>query len=163
MSRKHAVLQNNVVSEILLLEEEQVSAKAKEVEAIIDIEDTIPRPEVGWVLSGNTLIQPTQNLTSDQLDSYQQTAQRLFGLKLLPSAVDRVGARNLKLAREATPADVVSLANQMASIKLLLEGGALKTARTVCLMIKPSFPLHADILQAVADEITNFLQTNGWN
>lgn len=163
MSRKHAVLQNNVVSEILLLEEEQVSAKAKEAETIIDIEDTIPQPEVGWVLSGNLLTAPTQSMSPDELDAYQQKAQRIFGLKILTLAVDKVGARNLKLAREGTPADVAALGSQMASIKILLEGGALKTVRSVCNAIKPMYPNHADILQATADEITTFLQNNGWN
>lgn len=163
MSRKYAILSNNVIVSIETLEESEVGIRASQVESIIDIEDQIPQPEVGWLLSGNSLVSQNSNMTPDQLDAQQQTAQRLFGLKLLPSAVDRIGVRNLKLSREATPANVAALANQMASIKLLLEGGALKTARTVCMAIKPSFPLHEDILQAVSDEITAFLIANGWN
>ena len=163
MSRKFAILKDHTVIEVLTLTEEEAGNKAREVEALIDVEDQIPQPVIGWNMAGNTLVAPSTNLSPEEQDSFQQTAQRLFGLKLLPTAVDKIGARNLKIAREATPADVAALAGQMASIKLLLEGGALKTARTICVAIKPAFPLHSDILQEVADEITAFLSLNGWN
>lgn len=163
MSRKFAILKENVVIEIINLSSEEAALKAREVETLIDIEDEIPQPTLGWKLSGNKLVLPSNNLSSEEQDSFQQTSQRLFGMKLLTKAVDKVGARNLKLSRENTPADIAALANQMAAIKLLLEGGALKTSRTLCLAIKPMFPLHEDILQEVADEITIFLVLNNWN
>lgn len=163
MSRKFAIIENNIVVSVEQLDEIEVEARSKEVQALIDIEDMIPQPEVSWILSGNTLQSANSNMSLEEADAYQQKAQRLFGLKILPLAVDKIGARNLKLARETTPADVAALAGQMASIKLLLEGGALKTARTICTAIKPSFPLHADVLQEVVDEINAFLTANGWN
>lgn len=163
MSRKFAIIENNIVVSVEQLDEIEVEARSKEVQALIDIEDMIPQPEVSWILSGNTLQSANSNMSLEEADAYQQKAQRLFGLKILPIAVDKIGARNLKLAREATLADVAALAGQMASIKLLLEGGALKTARTICTAIKSSFPLHADVLQEVVDEINAFLTANGWN
>lgn len=161
--RKYAIVSNQVVQSIITAEDEAASELVKTHEMVIDIEDQVPQPEVGWTLSGNTLVAPIQSMTNDQLDAYQQKAQRLFGLKVLTVAVDKVGARNLKLSREGTPADVATLGSQMASIKILLEGGALKTVRSICGAIKPMHPNHADVLDEVVAEITNFLQQNGWN
>ena len=163
MNRYYALINNNVVTKVEVLSEEQVQEAARTNSLVIDIEDILPRPDVNWVLEGNTLVPNNTNISVEAAELYQQTTQRLFGVKLLPTAVDKVGARNLKLDREGTPVDIVALSGQMTSIKLLLEGGALKTARMVCLSIKPMFPNHSDILQETADEITNFLINQGWN
>lgn len=161
--RKYAIVSNQVVTSIVDADDEAASELVKTSEMIVDIEDQIPQPEVGWVLSGNSLVLPTESMSPDELDAYQQKAQRLYGLKILTLAVDNIGARNLKLAREGTPADVATLGSQMASIKILLEGGALKTVRSICNAIKPMHPNHADVLDDVIAEITTFLQNNGWN
>lgn len=161
--RLHAILDNNIVTEILELDEALYAKEAAYHDLVLDVEDMIPRPEVGWVLEGNKLVPASAQMTQDQLDEFQQKAQRLFGLYLLPIAVDKIGARNLKLAREGTPTDVAALASAMASIKVLLEGGALKTVRGICGSIKPGFPHHSDILDLVINEITAFLTNNGWN
>lgn len=161
--RKYAILKDLVVNQLVNLSDEEVADMSTRA-SLIDVEDMLPQPEVGWVLEGNKLIiSSSSNLTPDECDARQQNTQRLFGEKLLKLAIDKLGARNLKLARENTPADVAALAGQMASIKVLLEGGALKTVRSICNAIKGNFPLHSDILQFVIDEITNFLSENGWN
>ena len=162
MSRKYATISDNIIMSIDILEEVEASNKAKEVQMLIDIEDMIPQPQVGWVLSGNTLEANIASMSADEFDAYQQTTQRLFGLSLLPKAVDKIGARNLKLDREGTPADVAALASQMASIKILMESGALKTVHMICVAIQPAHPNHADILQEVVVEISNFLALNNF-
>lgn len=160
MSRKYATISDNIIISIDTLEEVVASNKAKEVQMLIDIEDMIPQPQIGWILNGNTLVANIASMSADEFDAYQQTTQRLFGLSLLPKAVDKIGARNLKLDREGTPADVAALASQMASIKILMESGALKTVRMICTAIQPAHPNHADILQEVVVEISNFLALN---
>lgn len=152
-----------IVTSVVDLGDSEVAAASSSNEMVIDIEDMIPQPEAGWKLDGNKLVPGQTEMTLDQADLYQQTAQRKFGLKLLPMAVDMVGARNFKLYREGTAVDVAVLAGQMASIKLLMEGGALKTVRSLCSYLKPSFPNHEDILDFIIAEITNFLTNNGWN
>lgn len=159
---KYASIINNAVVKVSELDEQQFRLEAKECELLVDITDMIPEPEVGWVLNGNKIELPGVVMSPDQLDLYQQKAQRKFGVKVLEYALDAIGARNLKLTRESTPADVATLAQQMASIKLLLEGGALKTARTICSMIKPTYPNHSDILQTVIDDITQFINKNNF-
>lgn len=159
---KYASIINNNVVKVSELDEQQFRLESKECELLVDITNMIPEPEVGWVLNGNKLELANDELSSDEQDLHQQKAQRKFGVQVLEYALDAIGARNLKLTRESTPADVATLAQQMASIKLLLEGGALKTARTICLMIKPTYPNHADILQTVIDDITQFINKNNF-
>lgn len=159
--RKHAFLKDNVVVKCESISQEQYNLEIKNYDMIVDVEDILPSPSVGWVLNGNNLVSNI-SLDQDDMDFFQQKTQREYGLKLLPLSMDLIGARNLKLSREGTPADIASLASQMASIKLLMEGGALKTARDILIMIKPLYPNHEDILIYVINEINNFLTINGW-
>lgn len=160
--RKYAIISNDKVINTLNLTDEQYADASRCNQLVVDIEDMIPQPEAGWILEGNKLVLHTENMSADDLDLLQQKAQRQYGLYLLPIAVDRIGARNLKLARENTPANITTLASQMSSIKILLEAGALKTVRIVINSIKDSHPNHIDILEDVVASITNFLVSNGY-
>lgn len=160
---KHAILNNNIVTEVREVSEDQYADLARANQLLIDISAQIPEPSVGWILAGNRLRPAEPETSPDVMDGIQQSAQRKFGEILLLILVDKIGARNLKLSRESTPVDVAALATQMASIKLLLETGALKTVRGICNALKPAFPLHADILTYAITEITNFLISQGWN
>lgn len=163
---KFAIISNNLIETIMEVESEaELSAKLnlRSVQGVIDITDQVPEPQVGWALIGSELMNQTPPTTSDEHDAYQQKAQRQKGEQLCKKATDLVGARNLKLARELVPVDVALLASQMLSLKTLLEGGALKTVRGLCLAMKAAHPNHADILQSIVDEITEFLIKNNWN
>lgn len=163
MSRKYAAIDDFIVTEILNLDtDEQYAFESKYHQLIIDIEDLYPEPEIGWKLVGNIIEAPAQELTDDERDKIQQETQRKFGAKLVITAMDEVGARNLKLYREGSPVNITSLASQMASVKLLLEGGALKTARSICSALVPAYPSHADILISTQNAITTFLVNNGY-
>lgn len=156
----YAIIDNNIVTEVKELSEADYQREASYHGLIVEITDMIPQPEVGWILQGNQLVMANASMTDDERDLFQQRAQRLFGLHILPTLIDQMGARNLKLARQGTPVDVATLASQMASIKLLTETGALKTVRTICTALKPAFPNHADILDNAINEINNFLANN---
>lgn len=158
----HACIKNNVVDQLVEIEnEEQYQTLALNYSTILDISETVPQPQIGWIFTGTTLEHPNlENLSPDEFDAYQQTAQRQYGLKLLPILIDMVGARNLKLTREQVAVDVAALAGQLASVKLLLETGALKTVRGLCAAIQSSFPNHSDILQFAVEDITVFLEEN---
>jgi len=162
---KHACILNNTIVEIVeIANENHYREVAAKYPTVLKIEHLVPQPQIGWVLNGITLEPASlENLSPEQLDAFQQTAQRQFGQKLLPDLIDKMGSRNLRLSRQFGNIDVASIASQMASIKLLLETGALKTARSLCLMIAPGFPQHEDILQYGANKITEFLQINGFD
>ncbi len=159
----YALLINNIVMDVLELGDESVIAKMREGYQAIDITDESLVPCTGWILIGNKLFPPEISTSGDNLDAHQQTQQRLFGEKLANKAIDWFGARNLKLAREGTPVDVAALSTALLNAKLLLQGGALKTARTICYMSKPGFPVHTDIFDNIINEITTYLTNNGWN
>lgn len=161
--RKHAIINNNTVTAVQDVSDDAYVALSQCNQLLVDIQGIIPEPSVGWILDGNKLKSAEPDVSLDEMDAVKQSAQRKYGESLLPILIDKVGARNLKYSREGTPVDVAALATQMASIKLLLETGALKTVRGICGALKPAFPLHADILQYAIDQITNFLTSNGWN
>ncbi len=54
--RKYAILDNNIVTEILDLEDEGYIHEASYRQMLIDIQDLVIPPQVGWILSGNKLI-----------------------------------------------------------------------------------------------------------
>ena len=162
MSRMYAIVNNNMVTQVLNLEDSEVPSISQINQMVIDVENQIPRPVIGWILSGNSLVPSNQSMTDDEFDAFQQKSQREFGQKILSDIVDLLGQRNLKLGREGAVFSVTSLATQSASIKLLLETGALKTARTICYAIKGSFPLHEDIFNLTISNISSFLTLNGF-
>lgn len=158
--RKYAIVEENTITKIETLSEDEVRSIKSNV---IDIEDTIPQPQVGWDMVGNTLQPSFPTSNDDEMDAAKQTAQRIFGQKLIPTVVDKVGARNLKLSRLGTPVDVAALNNQLQIVRQLLDGGALRTVRGLCVYLKPSFQNHVDIFDYLVAEITNFLIDRGWN
>lgn len=82
--RKYAILDNNIVTEILDLEDEGYIHKASYHEMLIDIEDLIIPPQVGWELRGNKLI-PSANqvitlkiMVEARIKYYQDSAPALL-------------------------------------------------------------------------------------
>lgn len=82
--RKHAILDNNTVVEIMNLDDELYQKEASYHQLIIDIEDLLIQPDIGWVLSGNQLVPgPGQALTlgdmiKAKIKSYQEQAPGLL-------------------------------------------------------------------------------------
>lgn len=103
----------------------------------------------------NQEIQKEQNLK-------RQQAQREFGELLIPQLIDSMGERNLTLIQNGTSVDIAALAQDNAGIKLLIETGALSTARYVCSLLRAKYPTHDDIYGFVMDEITSFLISKGY-
>lgn len=159
---KFAIVKDNTVIEIVELIEEQdlIDLSAKH-QMVIDTQGQEILP--GFILKGNALVSPNTIDPVELSDMYQQTAQRLFGQKILPGLVDQIGARNLKLTRDQITVDVTALGLQMNTVQILLNGGALKTARGLCSHLKSNFPKHADILDLAINQITAFLIENKWN
>lgn len=162
--RRHALVNNNIVTEIIQidLDTDEYIEYSRKNHLIIDVEDD-PMVNVGFILQGNKLVPANTLLQVEVTDLYQQTAQRLFGQKILPDLIDQVGARNLKLTREQVVVDVAALGLQMNMVQILLNGGALKTVRGLCAALKPMFPHHSDILDLAINKITEFLIQNKWN
>lgn len=81
--RKFAVLDNNVVVEILNLDDDVYQREASYHQLIVDIEDLVVTPQVGWKLSGNMLVPPNDQvnlelLIKSRIKHYQEAAPELL-------------------------------------------------------------------------------------
>ncbi len=152
--RKCALVSNGVVTKIVDVEDSEMQDLARSSEMLIDITDEVPQPSVGYILNGNTLRIP-QNLSSrEEFEIDLNSRKSDFGIKLAKSAIDRIGARNKILNKNGT--QVAALLTQLLSVKLLLETGALGTARYSCVQLKAVYTEYDDIFNMVIDEINSF-------
>lgn len=82
--RKYAILDNNTVTEVLDLEEESYTHEASYHQLIIDINDMIVQPQIGWILNGNCLSPPPEQavdikaLIMAKIKFYQDQAPELL-------------------------------------------------------------------------------------
>lgn len=155
----YALVRNGYVLEIKDLTEEEYRVLIKAYDNIIDITNADPVPQIGWILSGNKLIELP---LKDKL-AKQQLEQRQFGADLVTKLIDLVGTKNLELAMNGSVLNVGSILSSLNSIMALLQTGALKTARTAMQQVKGSFALYSDIFDYGINEITVFLTERGYN
>jgi len=81
--RKYAVVDNNIVSNVLDMTEEEYLNISNDHQIIIDITDLVIQPTVGWILEGNCLVPPVSSVTLNQIiqnriKSYQDQAPALL-------------------------------------------------------------------------------------
>lgn len=155
--RRYALINDGVVVSTVSLEVEELEEIIKDYNSVIDIEDCIPQPNVGWVLIGNTLELPNSSSDREKMEIDLNDRKSVFGKKLARDAVNRVGARNKILNKNGT--QVTALLNQLLGVKMLLETGALGTARYSCTLLKQVHTEYADIFDLVINEVNNF-ETN---
>lgn len=144
----YAILYDNIVIEIKEISDEDISAVAANSQMIININGMEPQPQVGWSLDGNKL--------SPKAQLEQTVANAItFGRALKAEVTAKIGARNLLLGK--TEQEISTLVSQLISIGFLLEGGALKTARSSIEAIKPLYPDHAQELDYAITKITSLV------
>lgn len=84
MSRLYAIIQNNVVSNIQLLSENDLSDILRISQNAIDIQDFIIQPQIGWILQGNLLVpsyaqsQDLLSMIESKIEYYQKVAPKLL-------------------------------------------------------------------------------------
>lgn len=82
--RKYAILDNNTVTEILDLDDEGCRREATYHSVVVDIQDFIVQPQLGWILNGNQLIPPPsqavnlKELVKARIKLYQDSAPELL-------------------------------------------------------------------------------------
>jgi hypothetical protein len=157
---KYAIVSNGVVVAIKEFEtDDEIREQAATGEMIIGIDDLDPQPKVNWVLNGNQLEMPCGQSSREEFEIALATKKTDFGIALARTAIDRIGARNKILGK--TGAQVSVLMSQLLSVKLLLETGALGTARYACSQLKTSFTEYADIFDIIITKINQFEKENG--
>lgn len=81
--RKYAVVDNNIVSTVVDISEDDYISIARDHQIIIDITDLVIQPTAGWILEGNCLVPPVSSVTLNQIiqnriKSYQDQAPALL-------------------------------------------------------------------------------------
>lgn len=160
----HALLKDYIVVEIKdIADDLEYAELSQHYTLIINIDGFTDQPEVGWILDGNHLQPPSLiGPTPEQIKQYQCNDQRRFGENLVGPLVDKIGARNLTLIEQGHTINIIAMVTALASIRALLEGGALKTAISVINANSGSFPLHTDLFNMAVLEISDFLNLRGY-
>lgn len=159
MIKLFALINNQVVTNVISFEDSEFQEYAKQNDMVLDINDLSPQPQIGWVLNGNRLEFPVSDSDRERMEITLNKKKRLFGTELSNNAIDRIGARN-KILNKNGP-QVTALLTQLVGVKALLETGALGTARFSCIQLKAVFTEYADIFDYVVVEINVFESTFG--
>jgi len=157
--QKYAILNNNTVTEVVELSDEAYCIYIQNNQMVIDITDMSPQPLVGYVLNGNKLEVPQGRGDREEYEYTLAVKKTDFGIKLARVAVDRIGARNKILNK--TGQQVTTLLNVLIGVKMLLETGALGTARYSCTQLKIVYTEYSDIFDNVIEQINSFEISNG--
>lgn len=158
----HALIDDYVIVDIKDLIDEDIFAESRCHQMVLDITGIIPAPLVGWIFDGYGFVSSREPLSANEIVVLQQRTQREFGQVLVIKAVDALGVRNLELYNAGTVVNIASIAQQMLSMRILLESGALKTCVGLCNAIKASYPQYIDIFDMVIKETTDFLNANNY-
>jgi len=159
MLRKYALLNNNVVSKIIDCEDNALQELIIGSDSVIDITEITPQPFVGWVLRGNQLEIPQGTSDREAFEEKLNDLKSTFGTSLAKICTNKIGARNKILNKSGE--QVIALLNTLLSIRFLLEGGALSTARYNCSQLKLVYTEYADVFDYVISEINQFELSNG--
>lgn len=157
--QKYAILNNNTVTEVVELSDEDYCIYIQNNQMAIDITDMSPQPLVGYVLNGNKLEVPQGRGDREEYEYTLAVKKTDFGIKLARIAVDKIGARNKILNK--TGEQVITLLNSLLGVKMMLETGALGTARNICSQLKNVYTEYADIFLNVIEQINSFEIDNG--
>lgn len=160
MLKKYAVINNNVVTEIVEIDDEtnDFYTYSSKNQLVIDIDSMSPQPVVNYVLNGNKLELPQGFTDREVYEEHLNDLKSTFGTMLSKKCTNKIGARNKILNKNG--AQVTALLNALLGVRFLLEGGALGTARNSCVQLKSTYTEYNDIFDYVINEINIFEQNN---
>jgi len=155
--RTYACVSENIIVDVIYIDPEDYRHYGAIYQLVVDIEDLVIQPDIGWTLSRNTFIAPPE-MVSELDKEYHLTlvcrAARKFGEALSKVAADKIGGRNLSLGK--TEQQIQTFAGQLMQLKLILDGGALVTSRSIMGAMKAAYPEYADLFQWGIDQIDEF-------
>jgi len=121
--RKYAILENNVVTSIQQLSEAEAVSVMMASQMVVDVEDLIITPELGWVLQGNSLV-PGQG---QQVSMQQYVANRIAHYQsVAPKILIDLYVENTLLG--ITSEQSFNMFNEYADVLLAIREGAFPTA-----------------------------------
>lgn len=155
--RKYALVKDNVVVSVETLDESQYRDRARDYQLIIDIEDMVFEPQVGWILEGNQLKNFSIDLSNEQLEDMRMRARFKIGNKICNEAVIMISGRNRTLGKNST--EVNQIITIFTPIEMAMRKCALPTALGGISQMRSGFPEYHDIFDYVIAELSNYLNS----
>lgn len=160
MIRKFAGIKNNQVVALIDIPEEEYRQSSGNYELLVDVQDAVPMPEVGWFLVGNQIIKINPDGKSQEdLEREKNKWKREFGTALSGEMMDRLGARNVILKKSG--AFVTGMLINLGPISSLLNSGAIQTAYAATQSARAAYTEYQDILDLALDRMDSFLRLIG--
>lgn len=158
--RTYAFIRSNMVITVgVLADEEAYRTAISEWQAIVDIEDQLPRPEAGWLLEGSSIVPPTA-ISSDPVEYIKYFILRP-AKKFAADLEEQFVAENIAMGiTQAGKTDAVAaaLVNVTTAIRSLSLYSALTAIAAVNITPELSPFLTAPRLQAFANKIRAYLK-----
>lgn len=147
--RKYAILSNMAVISIVELSDDQVLQAMQDNEMVIDVQDLVTTPQVGWVLNGNNLVPgPGQ-----QFDMHQYVSNRIKHYQsVAPKILVDMYAQNTLLG--ITNAQSHEMFNEYLDVLMAIREGAFPTAIYALQQKQPG----GFVTQEMLDSYINILQ-----
>lgn len=121
--RKYAILEDNTVISVQDLGENEVQNVISSSQLIVDVEDLIITPEIGWILQGNSIV-PGQG---QQITMQQYVASRiLYYQSVAPKILVDLYVENTLLG--ITSEQSYNMFNEYTDVLLAIREGAFPTA-----------------------------------
>lgn len=155
--RKYAIVNNNIVSSIELLDNLQYIEKSKVSQLVIDIHDLAVEPQIGWVLVGNELKVAPHNASAEQLEDIRMRARFKVGNRVCDEAVILISCRNKALGKNST--EVNQIINTFMPIEQAMRKCAIPTALGGINLMRSGYPEYEDIFEYIASELSNYLNS----
>lgn len=150
--RMYAFLIDNEVVKVESIDPEQYVDVSKDYNLVIDVEDLVVCPQVGWVLSGNSLV-PSAAQSSNVKEMIKL---RIKGYQsLAPELLRDMYAQNTLLGITSSQSDAVF--DDYSDVILRLQQGAFPTAIYRLQQKQPSGFVTQEMLDAWIATIQNYL------
>lgn len=150
--RMYAFLIDNEVVKVESIDPEQYVDVSKDYNLVIDVEDLVVCPQVGWVLSGNSLVPSAAQASNVK----EMIKLRIKGYQsLAPELLRDMYAQNTLLGITSSQSDAVF--DDYSDVILRLQQGAFPTAIYRLQQKQPSGFVTQEMLDAWIATIQNYL------
>jgi len=154
--KKYAVLNNNIVTEIALLETEDSIAKAMVSQMVVDVDDLLIQPEIGWVLVGNE-IKPASPLSAEARLIKIMQMRFKFGNQLADLMVQKMSIRNVTLIAAGQTMNINAVIQTFSGIEAALRKCAIPTARAGIIAMSATYTDYSEEFAFALSELNNYL------
>jgi len=154
--RKYALLEDNIVIKIDDLDDEAYQREIHKYSSIIDVEDLLPQPSVGWKLVGNKIV-PSETLSNDAKLKIKMDMRFKFGNNLADIMVKKMSIRNVELIALGQVMNINTVIANFSGIEQALRKCAIPTAKSGIQSLSSVYTEYSNEFSYALTEINNYL------